>query len=652
MRQKVLIANRGEIAVRVIRTCREMDLGTVAVFSDPDADLPHVGLADEAVHLPGSAPSETYLDADALVGAAVRTGADLVHPGYGFLSENAGFARACAAAGLVFVGPPADVIEQMASKLTAKALMVAASVPVLASATVTDDAGLAVLAEGVGFPILVKAALGGGGRGMRLVRAPHELTDAVDAARREAAAAFGDPTVFLERYVDDPRHVEVQVFGDTYGTVVHLFERECSVQRRFQKLVEEAPSPAVDPELRERLCAAAVTAATAIGYVGAGTVEFVLDQEGEFAFLEINTRLQVEHPVTEQVTGLDLVRLQLQVALGEPLPPEARAARLSGHAVEARLYAEDVPGGYLPASGPLHCFDLPDTAHVRVDAGFVAGNRVGTAYDGMLAKVIGHGPTREAARTALADTLSRARVHGVPTNRDLLLGILREPEFVSGRTDTGFLERHPPAQLCPPLTDAARDVHLLAAAVALQAEHRAEAAVLRTLPSGWRNNRSARQVQEFDAGRVDYVLRGGCLDAAVDGRELDRLRLWAATPDRVDLEVDGVRRLVRVAHHGADVFVDSPLGSSALRRLDPLPEPSGAHAAGSLLAPMPGTVVSVSVRVGDEVPAGRVLLALEAMKMEHAVTAPADGVVVEVRVASGDQVDAGAVLVVLGDAHG
>ncbi|MBL7521022.1 ATP-grasp domain-containing protein, partial [Frankia sp. CNm7] len=449
---KLLVANRGEIAARVLRTARELDIGCVAVFSDADADAPFVAAADEAVRLPGASPAETYLRGDLVIAAALRTGADAIHPGYGFLSENAGFARACADAGLVFVGPPPAVIEAMGSKTRAKELMAAAGVPVLPGLVVdeelaADETALARAAASLEFPLLVKAVHGGGGRGMRIVRAPAELPAAVAGARREAASAFGDGAVFLERYVERPRHIEVQIFADAHGHVTHLFERECSIQRRYQKIIEEAPSVAVDDELRGRLGSAAVAAATAIGYVGAGTVEFVLDRSGRFFFLEVNTRLQVEHPVTEEITGLDLVRTQLLVAEGAPLPPELLTARITGHAIEARLYAEDVAAGFGPSTGTVHRFEVPALPGIRVDSGVADGSVVGVHYDPMLAKVIAHGASREQAVRRLAKALDGTRVHGVTTNRSLLVAILREPEFRAGDIDTGYLDRHDPAAL-------------------------------------------------------------------------------------------------------------------------------------------------------------------------------------------------------------
>jgi len=651
---KLLIANRGEIAARVIRTARAMDIGTVAVFSDADADLPYVRAADEAVALPGHAPAGTYLNAAAIIAAAQRTHADAVHPGYGFLSENAAFARACADAGLIFVGPPPQAIEAMGSKIAAKQLMAAAGVPVLPSITIQgdqppDDDEI----RKIGFPLLVKAAFGGGGRGMRVVHSPADLNPALAGARREAAAAFGDGTVFLERYLDSPRHIEVQIFGDTHGTLVHLFERECSIQRRYQKIIEEAPSPAVHEALRQELGAAAIAAGKAIGYTGAGTVEFVLDGTKHFYFLEVNTRLQVEHPVTELVTGLDLVALQLQVAEGQPLPPEARLATLTGHAIEARLYAEDVAAGFLPATGTLRAFDLPGLPGIRADAGVAAGSTVGPHYDAMLAKVIGYGPTRDAARRRLARCLAEARLHGVATNRDLLVGILREDEFTRGHIDTGYLTRHDPRELArSPQDPRAAQLHALAAALAGQAARRATTPVLRGIPSGWRNVPSQDQQVTFGTGdgeqrAVRYRFTAGAVQAEVDGEPITGLLLRRATPQLVIADIDGVRREFTVHQDGDTWDVDSYLGSTELTERPRFPDPRSRAAPGSLLAPMPGTVVRLEVAPGAHVTAGTPIVVLEAMKMEHSVCAPHDGVVTDIEVTGGQQVDVGAVLAVV-----
>jgi propionyl-CoA carboxylase alpha chain len=656
---KLLIANRGEIAARIIRSAHALGIATVAVYSDPDADAPYVTLAGEAVRLPGAAPADTYLRGDLIVAAAGATGAGAVHPGYGFLSENAAFARACADAGLIFVGPAPGTIAAMGDKVKAKAIMAAAGVPVLPSATIAPEGAagpgardLDAAAAGVGFPLLVKAAFGGGGRGMRLVTDPAELAEAVSTASREAASAFGDGTVFLERYVTDPRHVEVQILGDAAGTVIHLFERECSIQRRYQKIVEECPSPAVGEDLRDDLTAAAESAGQAVGYTGAGTVEFVLDRDGSFWFLEMNTRLQVEHPVTEEVTGLDLVELQLRIAEGEPLPQRARDARIGGHAIEVRLYAEDVAAGFAPATGPLHRFTIPPAPGIRVDTGFRDGSVVSPHYDAMLAKVIAHGRTRADAARRLARALGQAEIHGVTTNRDLLTAILTEPEFLAGGTDTGYLTRHEPAALAAaaaPGTAAAR-VHALAAALARQARHRAGAPVLGTLPSGWRNVSSAPQRVTFTAGgepyAVAYRIRGDQVTADVNGEPVGA-RVRAASPGQVDLEIGGIRRVYRVHQAGDGTYVDASDGSTALRETPRFGDPEKLAPAGSLLAPMPGLVLRVLAEPGMAVTAGQPLLVLEAMKMEQTVSAPADGVVAELHAKAGDQVSTGQVLAVL-----
>ena len=656
--RKLLIANRGEIAARIMRTAHGLGIATVAVFSDPDADAPYVTMADEAVRLPGAAPADTYLRGEAIIAAAVKAGADAVHPGYGFLSENAAFARACADAGLVFVGPRPDTITAMGDKVAAKAIMAAAGVPVLPGVTITGAEDLAAAAAEVAYPLLVKAAYGGGGRGMRLVRDPAELAEAVTGARSEAASAFGDGTVFLERFVTDPRHVEVQILGDHAGTVVHLFERECSIQRRYQKILEECPSPAVGGELRAALTKAAVAAGQAIGYVGAGTVEFVLDRDGSFYFLEVNTRLQVEHPVTEEVTGLDLVELQLRIAEGEPLPPEVREARISGHAIEARLYAEDVPAGFLPVTGTLHRFALPPAPGIRVDTGVADGTVVGPHYDAMLAKVIGHGRSRADAARRLARALGEAEIHGVTTNRDLLAAILREPDFLAGATDTGYLTRHDPPTLIGRAligralaAEPARPLHALAAALARQAVNRAEAPVLGTLPSGWRNVYSAPQRVTYGTPgsqyTVAYRVLGNSVQASVNDVPSGRAILHAVGPDRVDLEIDGTRRVYRVHRVGADTYVDASDGSSTLSEVPRFGDPQKAAPTGSLLAPMPGLVLRVLAEVGTAVRPGQPLLVLEAMKMEQTVAAPAGGVLAELRAKPGDQVSPGQVLAVV-----
>ena len=654
MIRKLLIANRGEIASRIMRTAREMDIATVALYSDADRDAPYVGQADEAVHLPGTAPADTYLRVDLVLAAAASTGADAIHPGYGFLSENASFAQACADAGVIFVGPTPAAITAMGSKIAAKDMMAAAGVPVLPGVTVASDAdedplALRVAATEIGFPILVKAAFGGGGRGMRIVRDEDGLIEAVRSARREAVSAFGDGTVFLEKFVESPRHIEVQIFGDSHGTLVHLGERECSIQRRYQKIIEEAPSPVVDEALRDVLGRAAVAAGKALAYEGAGTVEFVMARDGSFYFLEVNTRLQVEHPVTELVTGIDLVRAQLLVAAGEPLAPEMLHTSPVGHAVEVRLYAEDVAAGFLPVSGTLTTLEFPELPGIRVDAGFTSGSTVSTFYDPMLAKLIGFGHTRDEACSRLARALRETLIHGVVTNRDLLIAILREPEFRSGAIDTGYLDRHDPAQLAASGPDPTA-VHAVVAALAAQAERRIGSPVLPGLPSGFRTLVAQPQIASFTVGDetvdVRYRFDRETWTVSVDDWR-PQIRVLCATGTLVDAEIDGVRRRYRVTRCGPAHYVDSALGSSALSEIERFPDPSTLTEAGSLLAPMPGSVVRIEVVEGTQVGAGTAVIVLEAMKMEHTVRAPADGVVASIAVKVGDQVESGQVLAVV-----
>jgi propionyl-CoA carboxylase alpha chain len=663
---KLLVANRGEIARRIFRSARALGIETVAVFTEPDRGAVFVGEADEAVAL--GAPSR-YLDADALVAAARRTGADAVHPGYGFLAEDAHFAWRCAEAGLIFVGPPAEVIATMGSKLEAKEVAVRAGVPVLPAEEVEGypPAKVEAAAEVLGFPVLVKASAGGGGRGMRIVREGDDVIAAVESARREAASAFGDGTVFLEPWLEAPRHVEVQVLGDAHGRVVHCYERDCSIQRRHQKVIEEAPAPGLPAALRDAILGAAVTLAEAVGYVGAGTVEFLVSggtpspgvADDRFFFLEMNTRLQVEHPVTEAILGLDLVRLQLLVAEGRPLPDEVLHPALTGHAVEARLYAEDPATGFVPSSGLLRTFTFEAVPGLRIDTGVRSGSVVGTDYDPMLAKVIVHARTRPEAARRLAGALAGARLHGLRTNRDLLVRVLRHPEFLAAEVDTAFLERHAGEVLAPLAGAGAVRLHAAAAALAGAAARREAATVQRTLPAGWRNNPSRLADATFagpDGGTVEVGYRfevGGGLSVEVDGEALPDARIDRLGAVEVDLEVDGVRRRYSVARHGLVHDVDSALGHTELVELERFPLPQTGAEAGSLTAPLAGVVVRVAAEPGAAVEAGTLLVAIESMKVEYRVTAPHDGTVAEVRVVEGERVEEGAVLVVLeGDGGG
>ncbi len=619
---RLLVANRGEIARRVIRTCRRLGISTVAVYSQADRFAPYVREADLAMPLPGNTAAETYLRGDLLVQAALATGCTAVHPGYGFLSENAGFARTVHDAGLVFVGPPADAIEAMGSKIGAKQVMRAAGVPVLPDNTVESSAE-------IGLPALVKASAGGGGRGMRLVRTADELDDAIAAAQREAASAFGDGTVFVERYVDGGRHVEIQVFADHHGNTVALFERDCTVQRRHQKIVEEAPSPAVGPQLRERMSAAAVAAAQAVGYVGAGTVEFLLDRDGNFFFLEMNTRLQVEHPVTEMITGLDLVELQLAVAGGEPLPPAALAPTITGHAVEVRLCAEDPYHGYRSSSGTFTRIEFPSIDGVRIDTGVDTGSTISPYYDSMIAKVIAHAPTRAGAIQKLQRALSTAHLIGPVTNRTQLLDLLPRVDTEWQQLHTGWLDAQ--GALDAPPVEAA---FVAAAGLAVVRADAAARRVLPHVPIGWRSNSSDPQSVQVGEHTVRYRFdrTGAVAHLTVDDEPVSEQ--WLPAIDVIETEiVDDT------------VFVSRGLYRFSIPPRFPLPDEAGR--AGSLVAPMPGSVLRLLVAVGDTVAAGQPLLAMEAMKMEHQVVAPAAGTVAEIFVQVGQQLAHGQRLVQL-----
>ena len=641
----LLVANRGEIAGRVFRTARAMGLRCIAVYADADADAPFVAQADEAVRVP-----QGYLDGPAIVAAALATGADAIHPGYGFLSESAAFAAEVEAAGLTWVGPPPDVIDAMGDKLAAKRAAIAAGVPTLrASDDPTTDAE-------IGYPLLVKAAAGGGGKGMRVVDAPDDLAEAVAAARREAASGFGDDRVFLERYIARARHVEIQILGDAHGGLVHLGERECSIQRRHQKVVEESPSPAIGADLRAAMGHAALRLARAIGYRSAGTVEFLVDDATrEFFFLEVNTRLQVEHPVTEEVTGIDLVREQLRVAAGEPLGYGEGAVSFRGHAIEARLYAEDPAAGFLPATGTLAAFAPATDPPVRWEAGVEAGSVVGVDFDPMLAKVVAHAPTRPEAAARLALALERLHLGGVATNRDLLVATLRHPAFVAGDTTTDFLDRCAPATaLVLPEGELLRAAAL--AALWLQGENRAHAPVLAAVPSGWRNGRLPAQRVTLTHGDelidVHYRSRRDGSFALGERGDGGTARIHRWSPGGIDAEIDGRRTARQVTRAGDNLYVQSGRGTVDFGVVPRFVVPGAEAPSGGLMAPMPGVVLDVRCAAGDRVEAGQTLVVLEAMKMEHHVRAPAAGAVADVRVVKGRHVENGALLLVFEPADG
>jgi propionyl-CoA carboxylase alpha chain len=673
----LLVANRGEIARRVLRAAHDLGMRTVAVCSDADRDEPFAHEADVTVPLGGSTASESYLDVDRVLAAARHAGADAVHPGYGFLAESADAARRVEAAGLVWIGPPPQVIARLGDKLEAKRLAVATGLPTLPSAELVGDADFEWRrqAAAVGYPLLVKAAAGGGGKGMRIVTDEAGLANAVTAARREAEASFGDPTVFAERHLARARHVEVQVAADATGQVIHLAERECSIQRRHQKLVEEAPSPAVDAALRARLGAAATTLAAAAGYVTVGTVEFLVDDEtGEFSFLEMNTRLQVEHPVTEAVTGVDLVALQIALATGARLPIGQDDVTLTGHAVEARLYAEDPARGWLPSSGTIHRYQHDGHRYhhgrpegMRYEDGVATGSVVTTLYDPLLAKVIAHGPTRAVAVGRLARAIDGLVVEGVTTNADHLVAVLRHPDFLAGATTTTFVDDH--ADLLA--ADDGPGVDVAAVVLAGRARRHLADPHWGFAPAGWRNVGPRTQRVTLAGGRAgdDRVLDvayevddddrfvvelsdpdGGAGDdptARLEGRLEGRLVGVErdGDDDRVRLEVDGTITTHLVHAVGPTSYVRGPRGHRTWTERPRFPTTGGEAAGGGPTAPVPGRVVAVEVVAGAEVTAGRTLVIMEAMKVEHRISSPVDGIVADVLVAVGDQVDAHQLLV-------
>ena len=645
MIEKVLVANRGEIALRVMRTCRAMGIATVAVYSDADADAPFVRFADEAVRIGEPPARESYLVIPALLDAARRTGAHAIHPGYGFLSENPLFADAVAEAGLVFIGPPGGVIRALGSKQAAKRLAQRAGVPVVPGYHGDDQHALIEEAKAIGYPLLVKASAGGGGKGMRVVTAHAELADAIERARGEAKSAFGDDTLLLERYIERPRHIEIQILGDTHGNVVHLWERECSVQRRHQKIIEEAPSPALDAQRRAAMGDAAVALGREVGYVSAGTVEFIVDPQGRYYFLEVNTRLQVEHPVTELTTGLDLVREQIRIARGEHLGYTAAPAQ-RGWAIEVRLCAEDPERDYLPTTGTLLAVDVPDT--VRADIGVEPGSEVSIHYDSMLGKIIAHAPIRPEAAQLLRRALDETWVPGVVTNREHLARILAHRAFLAGELDTHFVEHHAGELAArPPGLDRVRVAAIAATLAGVAARRDAEPLA----PPGWRNVRWIDQQVTYKLGDADVVVgyhaEGDALAFAIGGKTTHVSR-FGVEGDRVwFIEHGGHRRQARVAIAGAKLYVLSEGLTFAFVEEARFPDHAAKAVAGGLTAPMPGKVVKVLVAEGETVTAGSPLVVLEAMKMEHTVRAADAGTVRAIHVSVGEQVDTDRLLAVV-----
>ncbi|HXQ41124.1 MAG TPA: acetyl-CoA carboxylase biotin carboxylase subunit [Candidatus Udaeobacter sp.] len=652
---KLLIANRGEIACRIIRTAKRLNLRTVAVYSEADVCALHVEMADEAIAL-GAAPArESYLDVDKLIAATLKTGADAIHPGYGFLSENAAFAERLAAAGLIFVGPPAAAIRATGSKSEAKALMEKSGVPVLPGyhGAKQDEGTLAEAAQRIGYPVLLKAAAGGGGKGMRRVDRPADFAAALAGARREAKAAFGDDGMLVEKYLLSPRHVELQIFADSQGHALHLFDRDCSIQRRHQKVIEEAPAPGLSDALRRQMGEAAVAAARAVAYVGAGTVEFILDRDTQFFFMEMNTRLQVEHPVTEMITGLDLVEWQLRVAAGEPLPLSQEQVAARGHAIEARLYAEDPAREFLPSTGRLLHFHVPKASdHIRVDAGVRQGDEISIHYDPMLGKLIVWDRDREAACRRLGEALGEIEIVGLANNAAFLAAIARHPAFIAGEIDTGFIERHKESLFRE--SPVASDEALAAAILWLVGQERrkeAEAHSPWQTADGWRLNLEARREFHFlDAGRDRRVILGyGRAGMTLDfGQGARPASSWPVASDRLRVELGDRRLDATVVRRGRTLHVFIAGSEYRLDLADALAAAESIEApSGSLTAPMPGRIVQLRISKGDRVKRGDTLLVLEAMKMEHSLLAPADGLVESIAFAAGDLVEEGVELLVL-----
>jgi propionyl-CoA carboxylase alpha chain len=634
----LLIANRGEIAVRIIETAHEMGIRCIAVYVDADADALFVKAADEAVYLPDGG----YLDSNLIIDAAKRTGAQAIHPGYGFLSENASFARKVLKENIVWVGPSPHVISVMGDKLKAKELATKADVPTLPMTSVPSEA------KKIGYPLLIKAAAGGGGKGMRVVQSQKDLKESIASAQREALTGFGDDRVFIERYVEKSRHIEIQILGDAHGNIVHLGERECSIQRRHQKIIEESPSPRVSPEIRDAMGSAAVKLAKKIKYQSAGTVEFLFDDKtGEFWFLEVNTRLQVEHPVTEEVTGMDLVYEQLRIARGEELGYEQDEITWNGHAIEARLYAEDPNNDFLPETGTLIAFEEDYDAEARWDTGVESGSVVGTSFDPMLAKVISYGATRTDAAIKLARALEAAHIGGLTTNRDFLISTLKTKEFLDGDTTTDFIDRVKPSRVLE-ISDEDMNHTTAIAALWIQELNRQDDNILGHLPSGWTNGRTPKQNIQFKYKdqeiNVEYRAKR---DGSFAIHNSSIAFIYECYENGIDLEFDGRRHFSKVTIHKNLLLVHMPFGDILLEIIPRFVVPGVEVQAGGLVAPMPGKVIDLKVKKGSKVKSGETLVILEAMKMEHSIKATEDGVISELFIASNDQVENGALLMVL-----
>ena len=652
--KKLLVANRGEIARRIMRTAHDMGISTVAIFAEGDARAPFVNEADTAIFLEGRTSTETYLDVEKVINACKRSGADAVHPGYGFLSENEGFAQAIIDAGIKWIGPSPEVIGLMGDKLSAKNLMTEAGVPTLPAIEITDKLDVLKAADEIGYPVLVKASAGGGGRGMRIVETKEDLEAAVEGAKREALNSFGDDTVFLEKWLDVSRHVEIQILGDTHGNLVHCFERECSIQRRHQKIIEEAPSPAVTEDIRERMGAAAIAAAKKLGYSSAGTVEFLLSGD-EFWFLEVNARLQVEHPVTEEIIGKDLVREQIRVAEGEALSFSQDELSIEGHAIEARLYAENPEKNFLPSPGPVIAWEPSTIGRARFDSGVETGSIITTEFDPMIAKVTVHAPTRREAAARLARVLETTRIQGLTTNRDFLVNTLRTDEYISGDTTTDFIERVNPDRVIPKDQEALQSA-AIAIAIESQAKRRANAKINKRIRGGWRNSTMPDEELTLEAYGEEIKLRYKSNRDNSFNFSFEETSHVVTVIDSgygsVEIDIDGQRSQYTLDKIGEEWLVHSTFCDFEFKELPRYPISSSDDFGGGLVAPMPGAILSIDIKPGDTVKKGDVLVILEAMKMEHRITAPRDGIVESVQTEVGEQVENEQLLVTLEEEEG
>ena len=640
----ILIANRGEIASRIIRTCKKMGIRSVAVYSDADRGTPYTKEADQAVHIGGNELATSYLDQDKIIATAQKVGAEAIHPGFGFLSENAGFAKKVQDAGLIFIGPNPEAIEAMGSKSKAKDIMRQHEVPVIPGYQGDDQSIETLSAEAVkiGFPVLLKAAAGGGGKGMRIVEAEKELEASIDAAKREASSAFGDDELIIEKYFPSSRHIEFQIFGDQHGNAIHVLERECSIQRRYQKIIEESPSPALSDELRNEMGEAAVRAAKSLKYDNAGTVEFILSDKNEFFFLEVNTRLQVEHPVTEEITGLDLVQMQIEVAEGRPLSVSQEDIKGSGYALECRLYAEDAANEFLPATGKILKWSTPEIDGLRIETGVESGSVISTHYDPMIAKLITHGKDRAEGQRKMSAALSNLNCLGLTTNQDFLKAILANDDFQAGKYDTHFLQKQFSYEKAQ--SQEAIELAAIAASAFDKADRDIQRTILQNMPTGWRNNFYQPQQEIFLNGEEDVLVKYNSTQYSIGENEFE-VQVAEVSDDEILLELNGIQERFTVVKSGNDYFVQhAQNGTVHLTRKERFPLKEAEKVKGGYISPMPGKVIKVLVEPGQEVKSGEGLLVLLSMKMENTICADEDGTVEEIYVTEEEDLEAGKLL--------